>query len=211
VVVTPAAWATSVLGSGTGGGMASMMGSVGPSGRGGGFAGFADTLRGGQGRHIGDRGFGGGGAGANGGGGFGGFTGSTTLSASQQQLFSYVTSHGGGARYVLATSSWSTASPFILATGKEVLPMGGFTGAVPSPTLAQFQHLVATHQLRFVLLGGGMGAAQSSPVQTWVRQACTAVPPSAYGATAPAQQHSGQSPFGRGGASQQLYLCGGAA
>jgi hypothetical protein len=122
-----------------------------------------------------------------------------------------VSSHDGGARYVLATSSWSTASPFILATGKEVLPMGGFTGAVPSPTLGQFQNLVASRQLRFVLLGGGMGATQSGPVQSWVRQSCAVVPPSAYGATAPSQQQGGQSPFGRGGASQQLYACGGDA
>ncbi|WP_084730085.1 ArnT family glycosyltransferase [Streptacidiphilus neutrinimicus] len=210
VVVTPAAWATSVLSTGSGGGMASMMGSVGPSGHGG-FAGFAAAT----GNDAGHREGGGRGGfgGRGGGGGFGGFSGTTTLSASQQQLLSYVTSHDGGARYVMATSSWSTASPFILATGKEVLPMGGFTGAVPSPTLSQFQHLVSTHQLRFVLLGGGMGGggmgggSQSSPVQSWVRQSCSVVPPSAYGATAPSQR-SGPSPFGRAGASQQLYSCG---
>ncbi|WP_042390129.1 ArnT family glycosyltransferase [Streptacidiphilus melanogenes] len=210
VVVTPAAWATSVLSTGTGGGMASMMGSVGPSGHGG-FAGFAGATRGGAGHREGGGRGGLGGGGGRGEGLGGGFGGTTTLSAAQQQLFSYVTSHDGSARYLMATSSWSTASPFILATGKEVLPMGGFTGAVPSPTLSQFQHLVSTRQLRFVLLGGGMGAGQSSPVQSWVRQSCAVVPPSAYGATAPSQrsdQEGGPSPFGRAGASQQLYSCG---
>ena len=36
----------------------------------------------------------------------------------------------------MAVSSWSEASPYILATGQEVMPMGGFSGTVPAPTLA---------------------------------------------------------------------------
>src|SRR2546430_13684986 len=57
----------------------------------------------------------------------------------------------------LAVSSWSEASAYILATGQEVMPMGGFSGSVPEPTLARVRQLVATGQLRFFLLGGTGG------------------------------------------------------
>jgi hypothetical protein len=32
--------------------------------------------------------------------------------------------------------------------------MGGFTGAVPTPTAAAFHHLIATGKVRYVVLGG---------------------------------------------------------
>ena len=35
--------------------------------------------------------------------------------------------------------------------------MGGFSGSVPSPTLARVKQLVATGQLKFFLLGGAGG------------------------------------------------------
>ncbi|WP_215909860.1 ArnT family glycosyltransferase [Streptacidiphilus fuscans] len=213
VVATPAAWATSVLG-GSGSGMAGQMGTVGPAssqGFGGGAAAFGgghhEGFAGGEGSggSGGFGGFGGGGfgdrsgrggsgragmAGGGAGGGFGSSSGS--LTAQQQQLFDYVSAHADGARYLMATTSWSTASPYILATGKEVLPMGGFSGDAPSPSLAQFQQLVSSGQLHYVLLGGGGmggfggGGGSTSPttaVQNWVRQSCTVVPAGDYGGT----------------------------
>jgi hypothetical protein len=108
-------------------------------------------------RRGGGRGAGGfGGAGGPGGGGGlgGGIFGSTSLTSSQQQLYRYVSAHRNGAGYLLAVSSWSEASAYILATGQEVMPMGGFSGSVPEPTLARVRQLVATGQLRFFLLGG---------------------------------------------------------
>ena len=92
-----------------------------------------------------------------GGGPGGGIFGSTSLTASQQQLYRYVSAHRDGAGYLLAVSSWSEASAYILATGQEVMPMGGFSGSVPEPTLARVKQLVATGQLRFFLLGGAGG------------------------------------------------------
>ena len=63
--------------------------------------------------------------------------------------------------------------------------MGGFSGSVPEPTLAQVKQLVATGQLRFFLLGGaggfggpGRGGAGGTATQvaSWVESACAAVP-----------------------------------
>ena len=88
------------------------------------------------------------------GGAGGGILGSTTLTSSQQQLYRYVSAHRDGAGYLLAVQSWTEASAYILVTGQEVMPMGGFSGSVPEPTLARVRELVASGQLRFFLLGG---------------------------------------------------------
>ena len=133
----------------------------------------------------------------------GGIFGSTSLSASQQQLYRYVSAHRDGAGYLLAVSSWSEASAYILATGQEVMPMGGFSGSVPEPTLARVRQLVATGQLRFFLLGGtggfggpGRGGAGGTAAQvtSWVESACAAVPAADYGGTS--------------GSAETLYACG---
>jgi hypothetical protein len=44
-----------------------------------------------------------------------------------------------GAPDLLATQTSAAAAEFIYATGREVLPIGGFTGTIPSPTLSQLQ------------------------------------------------------------------------
>lgn len=94
-----------------------------------------------------------------------------SLSADQRSLLRYTRAHRDGARFLFATTSWRSASPFILYVGAAVLPMGGFTGAVTSPTPSELRNLVATSQLRYVLLGGpatDVGRVNA----TWVRAHC---------------------------------------
>ena len=56
------------------------------------------------------------------------------------------------------------------------MAIGGFNGSDPSPTLAQFQALVAQGQIHYFLAGGGMGGDQtggsnaSAQISTWVQQ-----------------------------------------
>ncbi len=88
----------------------------------------------------------------------------------------------------LATDSSTLAAPFILATGREVLPIGGFQGGIPAPTLAQLQRQIAEGQLRAFLVP----TAGSDPRIVWIRAHCTA---------------PGESPSG-GGAQTALYDCG---
>jgi hypothetical protein len=107
----------------------------------------------------------------------------------------------------MAVTSWTDASPYILTTGQEVLPMGGFSGTVPSPTLARVQNLVRTGQLRFFLLdsasgaggfggradgfggrvggfGGRVGGSSTvTAIESWVKSSCTTVPAKDYGGT----------------------------
>lgn len=44
-----------------------------------------------------------------------------------------------GAPYLLAAQSSAMASVFIYDSGLEALPIGGFTGTIPAPTLGQLQ------------------------------------------------------------------------
>jgi len=89
----------------------------------------------------------------------------STLTAQESRMLDFVDAHRDGAKYVMAATSWSAAAPYIVATGQKVMPMGGFSGSVPAPTLSQFKHLVQSSQLRFVVVdatgqsgfGGGAG------------------------------------------------------
>jgi hypothetical protein len=39
----------------------------------------------------------------------------------------------------MAVYTSAVAAGFISASGKEILPIGGFTGTIPEPTLAQLE------------------------------------------------------------------------
>jgi 4-amino-4-deoxy-L-arabinose transferase-like glycosyltransferase len=125
-------------------------------------------------------------------------------------LYDYVSAHRDGASYLMAVTSWTEASPYILGTGQEVMPMGGFSGSVPEPTLARVQQLVRGGQLKFFLLSssaaGGFGAraggsATATAIEAWVKSACAVVPATDYGGTA-----ASSVPSGLAGA-QVLYEC----
>jgi 4-amino-4-deoxy-L-arabinose transferase-like glycosyltransferase len=230
MIAAPGAWAASVLDTTYGG--SSFNASAGPAGGfGGGGAGGGGAPAGGlaaaaagrygggdrAGNPGGDRattGFpagGGAGAGAAGGGGGagGGITASatTTLTSAEQQLYDYVSAHRDGAGYLLAVGSWEEAGQYILATGQEVMDLGGFSGSVPSPTLAQVKNLVQTGQLKFFLVSGsgggagfgaGGGESTATAIDSWVSSACTAVPAKDYSSgTATAAAGTGT-----------LYACG---
>lgn len=89
----------------------------------------------------------------------------------------------------MATDSSILAAPYILATGREILPIGGFQGGVPSPTLAQLRRDIATGQVRAMLVPSEGG---EDPRMVWIRGHCA--PPEAGS--------------GRGGATA-LYDCTG--
>jgi 4-amino-4-deoxy-L-arabinose transferase-like glycosyltransferase len=195
MLAAPAAWAGSVLAAkyagssfNAGAGPVSAGGIGGGGGAGGPAAGNASAEE--AFRDFADRAGTRGGAGGGGFGGAGGLQGSatTTLTSSEKQLYQYVTAHRDGAAYLFAVSSWETASPYIEATGQEVMPMGGFSGSVPEPTLARVQQLVTTGQLKFFLLGGtggglgrGGGSSTVSTIESWVEKTCSTVPATDYG------------------------------
>ena len=74
----------------------------------------------------------------------------------------------GSHRYLLATFGSPAAAPIIAATGSDVLPIGGYTGLMPFPTLTQLQTLVRTGQLRYISAPPHRGDER----QKWVVHHC---------------------------------------
>ncbi len=66
--------------------------------------------------------------------------------------------------WVAATVGSNSASGYQLATGEPVMPIGGFNGSDPSPTLAQFKAYVAAGKVHYFIGGGlaGQGAEQGT-------------------------------------------------
>jgi 4-amino-4-deoxy-L-arabinose transferase-like glycosyltransferase len=124
------------------------------------------------------------------GGGFGGAPGATTTA--DAGLVSYLQAHRGTATYLVAAFGSQSSAPIIIASGDAVITIGGFNGGDPAPTLAQFEHLVATGQVRYVLVSGtggfgggpgGGGAGNGSSISQWVVTHGKEVPSSSYGAS----------------------------
>jgi 4-amino-4-deoxy-L-arabinose transferase-like glycosyltransferase len=57
----------------------------------------------------------------------------------------------GSARDLAATYTALLAAPFIFQSGQEVLPIGGFTGTIPEPTLNQLRQAIASGALHLVI------------------------------------------------------------
>jgi 4-amino-4-deoxy-L-arabinose transferase-like glycosyltransferase len=55
------------------------------------------------------------------------------------------------APYLMATETSALAAPFIFYSGRETLPIGGFTGTIPSPTLPAIEKMVAHGDFHLVL------------------------------------------------------------
>jgi 4-amino-4-deoxy-L-arabinose transferase-like glycosyltransferase len=72
-----------------------------------------------------------------------------------------------GAPYLLATQTSALASVFIDDSGLEALPIGGFTGTIPSPTLAQLQADINAGQFHLVL-----AATSADPRLRWIAGHC---------------------------------------
>jgi 4-amino-4-deoxy-L-arabinose transferase-like glycosyltransferase len=172
--------------SGTGFGAGRGFGGGGRSGFGGDFerpaGGFGGPGDFGSGSSGGGARFGGGGTG---GGANGMWVSDSSLTSSQSSLLDYVEAHDSGSRYALTVTSWTQAAPFILRSGTAVLTLGGFSGQVPSPTLAQFEQYVANGEVDFVDLttAGGSQQSTAAQIEAWVPKNCTAVPAQDYGGT----------------------------
>lgn len=138
-------------------------------------------------------------------------------------LVSYLESHQGSDKFLVATTNASTAEPIILSTNKPVMAMGGFSGSDPILTTTDLQSLIQNGTVRFFLLnsqratqdivdrlpegfrdsfggrGGFGGYGQSSALSSWVSSHCSAVPTSDW------QPTIGRSTTATSGS--QLYDC----
>jgi hypothetical protein len=78
---------------------------------------------------------------------------------------------GAGSRYLAATYTSALASPLIYASGEEILPIGGFDGRTPTPSVAALRADVASGALHTVLV-----LPARDPRVAWVLENCRLVP-----------------------------------
>jgi 4-amino-4-deoxy-L-arabinose transferase-like glycosyltransferase len=75
-----------------------------------------------------------------------------------------------GAPYLLATQTAALASVFIYVSGQEALPIGGFTGTIPAPTLPQLQADIRAGKFHLVL-----ATTTTDPRLRWIATHCLTV------------------------------------
>ncbi|SFF36397.1 ArnT family glycosyltransferase [Curtobacterium sp. YR515] len=175
--------AAGVGGTGGPGGAGAAGGTGGPGGTGaaggtGGGTGTGTGAGGGTGTGTGTGTGGGTGTGRAGGGGFGGagglLGGSTEVSSTLRKA---LLEDADDYTWVAATIGSNSAATYQLATGTSVMPIGGFNGSDPSPTLEEFQADVAAGKIHYFIAGsvgqsnGGSDAA--SEISAWVESTFT--------------------------------------
>ncbi|MFG1923805.1 ArnT family glycosyltransferase [Cryptosporangium sp. NPDC048952] len=82
-------------------------------------------------------------------------------------------------KWAAATNGSQSASSLQLESDRAVIPIGGFSGSDPAPTLDQFKKWVTEGQITYYVGGGRTGGpggdrGTSSDISTWVQQNYTA-------------------------------------
>jgi 4-amino-4-deoxy-L-arabinose transferase-like glycosyltransferase len=105
-------------------------------------------------------------------GGASGNRGGPTDTTANSTLVRYLEQHQGTAKYLVATPSAMTAESLILATGKPVMAMGGFTGSDPILTVSKLATLAKEGVVKYFLISGGAGGpgGGSNSLTSWIRQ-----------------------------------------
>jgi 4-amino-4-deoxy-L-arabinose transferase-like glycosyltransferase len=149
-----------VAGSGFGGRPGGAFGGGGPGGQGG-PGGF-----GGQGTAQGTL------PGGLGGGGQGGAGGLLESASVSDTLTTTLSANASSYTWVAAAVGSNRAAGYQLATGLAVMPIGGFNGSDPSPTLAEFKALVADGKIHYFITGStgtpNGGSQAGSDIESWV-------------------------------------------
>jgi 4-amino-4-deoxy-L-arabinose transferase-like glycosyltransferase len=117
-----------------------------------------------------------GGTARGGAGGMGGLLDATTPSG---QMIVALKQNASSYTWAAAIVGANNAAGYQLASGQAVMPIGGFNGSDPSPTLAQFKQYVAQGRIHyFIGAGVGMrsdsGSSSSTEIAAWVTANYTA-------------------------------------
>jgi len=94
-----------------------------------------------------------------------------------QALLTYLEAHQGNATYLFAATNVHVASDYIIATGRPVMTIGGFTGSDPILTPVRLATLAQEGKVKYFLLSGGGtgGPGVSSSLTTWIQQHATLI------------------------------------
>ncbi|GAB2556343.1 ArnT family glycosyltransferase [Kribbella endophytica] len=110
-----------------------------------------------------------------GGGGAGGFLGGGGTSGVSSELVTFLQQGSKGYTWAAAAVTANGAAPLQIAAEVPVMAIGGFNGTDPSPSLAEFQQLVAQGKVHYFVgsggggFGGGRGGT-TNEISTWVQE-----------------------------------------
>jgi hypothetical protein len=111
-------------------------------------------------------------------GGPGGAGGLLNAGTPGSDLLAALTANADKYTWVAATVGANNAAGYQLATQRAVMPIGGFNGSDPTPTVQQFQAYVAAGRIHYFIGGGGLRASGGSndpaQISQWVSQNFTA-------------------------------------
>ena len=111
--------------------------------------------------------------------GTGGFGVSSAHLRVLRALLTYVTTHGGGSRWVVFTDAANTASPMILL-GYDAGSLAGYSGTDPALDGRGLARLISRGEARYVVLGGIFSSRGGNRATAAVIRACVQVPPAAW-------------------------------
>ena len=115
-------------------------------------------------------------------------------SDSSEKLIRFLEANNTGEKWLIAVPDAAEAEPIILATGKPVMAIGGFSGNDDTLTVEKLEELVASGQLKYFLASDGGRGGSDGEVTAWVKEYGTAVDSSQWGGSS-----SGSGFTGRGG------------
>lgn len=119
--------------------------------------------------------------------------------AVNETLLAYLEANTQGMKYLVAVESSQVGAPYVLATGRPVLYMGGFGGGDNVVSADDLAEMVANGELRYVLFG--LDGRNKQEIGAWLRSSCTVVEQfSQTGSTQP-------QPQGGDGGGKILYEC----
>jgi len=123
--------------------------------------------------------------------------------AVNEGLLAYLEANTLGMKYLVAVESSQVGAPYVIATGRPVLYMGGFNGGDNVVSAEDLAQMVANGELRYVLFG--LDGRNKEDVANWLKTSCTEV--EQFSQRSPANNQfpsQGQGPSQDG---QMLYLC----
>lgn len=111
-------------------------------------------------------------------GGMGGPGGLLSGSKPSEEILALLRADAGEFTWVAATVGSNQASGYQLESGYSVMPIGGFNGSDPSPTLERFKKYVADGEIHYFIAGGMRGPGgegTASQIQEWVQENFVAI------------------------------------
>ncbi len=94
-------------------------------------------------------------------------------SIANSELLAYLEDNTQGIKYLVAVPSSQTGATMVLATGRSVLYMGGFSGQDEVVTADDLSEMVSNGELKYVLYGDDRGGKQE--IANWLQTSCTIV------------------------------------